>query len=155
MAVAAGPAGMVGGQCIDLEADKLGLPAAPTLAHIRRLQTMKTGALIRFAVEAGAILGQATPAQHAALRDYGDQLGFAFQIADDVLDATGTTATVGKATGKDAEAGKATLVSLMGLDAARAKLVATEAAAIAALTPFGAAADTLRDAARFVARRQK
>jgi farnesyl diphosphate synthase len=155
LARASGPAGMVGGQCIDLEADKLGRPACPTLSHIRRLQAMKTGALIRFGGDAGAILGQATPEQRAALRSYGDYLGFAFQIADDLLDASGDAATVGKATGKDAEAGKATLVSLMGLDAARAKLTETEAAAIAALAPFGKVADTLRDAARFVASRKK
>jgi farnesyl diphosphate synthase len=155
LARAAGPAGMAGGQCIDLEADKLGLPAAPTLDHIRRLQAMKTGALIRFGAEAGAILGHGTPAQRRALRDYGDHLGFAFQIADDLLDASGDAATVGKATGKDADAGKATLVSLMGLDAARVKLAETEAAAISALQPFGAAADMLRDAARFVASRNK
>lgn len=155
LARAAGPAGMAGGQCIDLEADKLGVPAAPTLGHIRRLQAMKTGALIRFGVEAGAILGQGTPEQRAALRNFGDHLGFAFQIADDLLDASGDAATVGKATGKDAGAGKATLVSLMGLDAARAKLAETEAAAINALAPFGGAADTLRQTARFVASRQK
>jgi farnesyl diphosphate synthase len=155
MARASGPAGMAGGQCIDLEADKLGVPAATSLGHIRRLQAMKTGALIRFGVEAGAILGRASHEQRASLRSYGDHLGFAFQIADDLLDASGDPATVGKATGKDAEAGKATLVSLMGLDAARAKLAETEAAAIAALAPFGKAADTLREAARFVASRKK
>jgi farnesyl diphosphate synthase len=155
MARASGPAGMAGGQCMDLEADKLGLPRAPKLSHIRRLQAMKTGALIRFGVEAGAILGQATPDLRASLRSYGDHLGFAFQIADDLLDASGDAATVGKATGKDADAGKATLVSLMGLDAARAKLAETEAAAISALAPFGPAADTLREAARFVASRKK
>jgi farnesyl diphosphate synthase len=153
LARASGPAGMAGGQCLDLEAEKLGQPAKPTLAHIRRLQAMKTGALIRFGAEAGAILGQATAAQRAALKSYGDHLGFAFQIADDLLDASGDAATVGKATGKDA--GKATLVSLMGLSAARIKLAETEAAAIAALSPFGTSADNLRQAARFVASRKK
>jgi farnesyl diphosphate synthase len=152
---ASGPAGMVGGQCLDLEADKLGQPTKLTLNHVRRLQAMKTGALIRFGAEAGAILGQSTPAQRAALRSYGDQLGFAFQIADDLLDTSGDAATVGKATGKDAEAGKATLVSLMGVEAARAMLAETEAAAISALAPFGKPADTLREVARFVAHRKK
>jgi farnesyl diphosphate synthase len=157
LARASGPAGMAGGQCLDLEADKLGHPPLPTQAHIRRLQALKTGALIRFGAEAGAILGQATAAEREALRRYGDHLGFAFQIADDLLDASGDAATVGKATGKDAEAGKATLVSLMGIDAARDKLAETEAAAVAALSRFGsaAAADRLRDAARFVSHRKK
>lgn len=153
LALASGRAGMVGGQCLDLEADKLGLPAAPTIAHIRRLQAMKTGALIRFGCIAGAILGGASPAQEKALSVYGERIGFAFQIADDLLDVTGDEATVGKAVAKDAAAGKATLVSLMGIEAARDKLNLVEAEAVAALSPFGAKADTLRAAAAFVANR--
>jgi farnesyl diphosphate synthase len=153
LARAAGRAGMAGGQCIDLEADKLGIPASPTLAHIRHLQALKTGALIRFGCVAGAILGDATPAEYAALVTHGEKLGFAFQIADDLLDATGDEATVGKAVAKDAAAGKATLVSLMGIAAARAKLAAVEAEAIAALGIFGAKAATLQEAAAFVANR--
>jgi farnesyl diphosphate synthase len=154
LARAAGAGGMAGGQALDLEADKLGVPARPTLDHIRRLQAMKTGALITYAVEAGAILGKAAPEARAALKSYGDHLGFAFQIADDLLDAEGDAGTVGKAVGKDHAAGKATLVSLMGLAAARAKLAETEAAAIAALAPFGECAGTLAAAARFVSERQ-
>jgi farnesyl diphosphate synthase len=154
LARGAGPGGMVGGQAIDLEADKLGLPAAPSLAHVRRLQAMKTGALILFACRAGAILGRADAGRRAALTAYADHLGVAFQIADDLLDADGDAALVGKAVGKDAAAGKATLVSLTGLDAARVRLAETEAAAIAALAPFGAAADMLAAAARFVSRRR-
>jgi farnesyl diphosphate synthase len=154
LARAGGAGGMVGGQSYDLEADKLGLPTTTTTAHIRRLQAMKTGALITFAVEAGAILGKATCEERDALKSYGDHLGFAFQIADDLLDAEGDAATVGKAVGKDSAAGKATLVSLMGLDAARAKLAQTERNAIAALAPFGARAQTLTAAARFVVTRQ-
>lgn len=154
LARAAGAGGMVGGQAFDLEADKLGQPAQPTAEHIRRLQAMKTGALITYAVEAGAILGQARPEERAALKAYGDHMGYAFQIADDLLDASGDAATVGKAVGKDREAGKATLVSLMGLEAARAKLAQTEAAAIAALMPFGARAGLLAAAARFVVTRR-
>jgi farnesyl diphosphate synthase len=150
LARASGRAGMVGGQQLDLEADKLGLPAIASLEHVRRLQAMKTGALIRFACVAGAHLGNGTAADHTALGTFGDNLGFAFQISDDLLDATGDAATVGKAVAKDASAGKATLVSLMGLDAARTKLAETEAAAIAALAHYGVKADTLRDAARFV-----
>lgn len=148
-----GRVGMVGGQCIDLEADKLGMPKNPTLAHIRHLQALKTGALIRFGCVAGAILGDAKPLEHTALVTYGDRLGFAFQIADDLLDVTGDEATVGKAVAKDAAAGKATLVSLMGIDAARTKLAAVEAEAVAALDVFGLRAATLIEAAAFVSNR--
>ncbi len=154
LARASGAGGMVGGQAIDLEADKLGQPRDPTLAHIRRLQAMKTGALIGFAARAGAILARANGRERWALSAYGDHVGFAFQIADDLLDAEGDAATVGKAVGKDAAAGKATTVSMMGLDAARAKLAETEAAAIEALAPFGDRASVLAEAARFVSRRR-
>ncbi len=91
--------------------------------------------------------------QYQALATFGDRLGFAFQIADDLLDATGDAATVGKAVAKDAAAGKATLVSLMGIDAARAKLGQVEAEAIAALEIFGARGETLKQAAAFVSNR--
>jgi farnesyl diphosphate synthase len=155
LADAAGGRGMVGGQCLDLEADKLGAPARPDVAHIRRLQAMKTGRLLRFAVEAGAILGQAAAAERAALAAYGDAIGFAFQIADDLLDADGTVEDVGKAVAKDAAQGKATLVSLMGREAAREKLAAVEAEAIGALEPFGSRAGILIEAARFVSRRTR
>ena len=154
LARAAGVGGMVGGQAFDLEADKLNAQVVATIEHIRRLQAMKTGALITYAVEAGAILGQANATERAALKTYGDHLGFAFQIADDLLDAEGDAATVGKAVGKDGAAGKATLVSLMGREAARAKLAETQAAAIAALAGFGARAAVLESAARFVATRR-
>src|SRR5262249_47749243 len=86
LAAAAGIGGMVGGQCLDMEADKLGAPARPSEAHVLRLQAMKTGALIRFACEAGAILGRAPAEQRRALVRYGECLGAAFQIADDLLD---------------------------------------------------------------------
>jgi len=154
LARASGGGGMVGGQALDLEADKLGVPAIPTLDHIRHLQGMKTGALLVFACEAGAILGAASLAQRHALRRFGTAFGLAFQIADDLLDAEGDAATVGKAVAKDAAANKATLVSLMGLDAARAKLASTEQEAIAALGLFGAKADVLREAAAFVVQRK-
>lgn len=155
LAQASGRIGMVGGQALDLAADKLGEPASPTLDHIRRLQAMKTGALIKYACVAGAIMARAAEDEHRALARYGDRLGFAFQIADDLLDATGDAATVGKAVAKDAAAGKATLVSLMGLDAARATLAQVEAEAVAALAIFGEKADVLRQAAVFVSSRNK
>jgi farnesyl diphosphate synthase len=154
LARASGGGGMVGGQAFDLEADKRGEPASPSVDHIRRLQAMKTGALITYAVEAGAILGGATALERSALKSYGDNLGFAFQIADDLLDAEGDAATVGKAVGKDGAAGKATLVSHLGLAAARTKLTDTERAAIAALAPFGDRAAILAAAAGFVVTRK-
>jgi farnesyl diphosphate synthase len=154
LARASGAAGMVGGQALDLMADKLGDPAQPTIEHIRQLQAMKTGALLVFACEAGAILGRASDADRRALVDFGAALGFAFQIADDLLDAEGDVATVGKAVAKDAAANKATLVSLMGIAEAKAMLAKTEAAANDALALFGAKADVLRKAARFVVNRK-
>jgi len=153
LAGAAGPAGMVGGQMLDLSSDKLGQPDNPTLAHIRQLQAMKTGALIRFACEAGAILGQASADERQALRSYGEHLGIVFQIADDLLDVTGDSGTVGKATGKDAAAGKATQVSLLGVDKAKDYCASMAEAAIDDLKPFGARAGVLVDAVRFAAER--
>jgi farnesyl diphosphate synthase len=154
LARASGAAGMAGGQALDLMADKRGDPASPTIDYIRRLQAMKTGALLVFACEAGAILGRATDGERRALADFGTALGFAFQIADDLLDAEGDAATVGKAVAKDAAANKATLVSLMGTQKAKAMLLETEAAANEALNIFGSRADTLREAARFVVNRK-
>jgi farnesyl diphosphate synthase len=153
LAKAAGARGMVEGQMLDLEADKRGEPPEPSPAHVRTLQSLKTGALIACACEAGAILAQADADDRAALRRYGEQLGLAFQIADDLLDAEGDAETVGKATGKDHAAGKATLVSLLGPTEARAKLAEAEQAAIAALARFGAKAAILQEAARFAASR--
>ena len=155
LAKAAGAAGMVGGQALDLEAERLGGGRALSVSEILHLQSLKTGALIRFACETGAILGEADPEARNALGRYGAALGRAFQIADDLLDAEGSAETVGKAVSKDAAAGKATLVSLLGIEAARAELQKVEQEAIAALAPFGAAAETLADAARFVARRER
>jgi farnesyl diphosphate synthase len=152
LARASGAVGMTGGQCLDLEADKLGTPAQPQLAHIEHLQSMKTGALLRFACEAGAILGRADASQRRALAQFGERLGAAFQIADDLLDVEGEVGVMGKAAGKDAR--KATLVTALGVPAAKQRLGLLETQAFAALEPFGADADVLRDAARFVVRRQ-
>lgn len=155
LAKAAGAEGMVGGQALDLGAERLSRNAPLSLAEILHLQSLKTGALIRFACEAGAILGQAKPEERNALHRYGTGIGLAFQIADDLLDAEGDAGTVGKAVSKDAAAGKATLVSLMGRDAARTELRRVEQTAIDALRPFGARAETLIEAARFVASRNR
>lgn len=153
LARAAGARGMAGGQCLDLEAEKLKQPADPTRAHVERLQKMKTGALLRFSCDAGAILGRADAATRAALAVYGDRLGLAFQIADDLLDLEGDAATLGKAVGKDAA--KATLHGASDAASARTRLDELEREAIGALAPFGPIADTLREAAGFVVRREK
>ena len=101
-----------------------------------------------------SILGQAKADDAAAMARYGAAIGEAFQIADDLLDVEGDAATLGKAAGKDADAGKATLVSALGIDGARGKLKRLLEAADAALAPFGAKADTLRAAARFIVERR-
>lgn len=154
LARAAGAAGMVGGQCLDLEADKLGQPPQPGVAHVARLQAMKTGALIACACECGAILGRAASAERGRLGRYGEALGLAFQISDDLLDAEGDAAVVGKAVGKDTAAGKATWVTLLGVDGARLRLAEAEAEAVGAIEPFGGAASSLVEAARFLGRRR-
>ncbi len=151
---AAGARGMAGGQALDLAADKLSEPSTPDAAHVRRLQAMKTGALIRCAVEMGAILGGATAKDRDALRCYGQAVGLAFQIADDLLDAEGDANVVGKAVLKDRAAGKATLVSLLGMEAARGELARAEQTALDALTMFGDRAANLRAAATFVVSRE-
>ena len=154
LARAAGPIGMVGGQMLDLEAEKLRQPAVPDVGHVRRLQAMKTGALVTFACEAGAIAAGAPRAGIEAALSYGEALGLAFQISDDLLDVSGDATTVGKAVGKDTALGKATLVAVEGAAAARRHLDAAVAQAIAALADYGAAAEPLREAARFQVIRQ-
>lgn len=149
LAHASGAAGMVYGQALDIAAETA--PAPLNLAEITTLQAGKTGALISFAAEAGAILAGADRAPLAA---YAKALGLAFQIADDILDVTGTEAQAGKRLGKDAQAGKATFVTLLGIDGARARADALVEDACAALAPYGTKAQTLRDAARFVISRQ-
>ncbi len=150
LARAAGWAGMAGGQSLDLEAEGKAL----RVEEIRRLQLLKTGALIQYACVAGAILGRADGGDWSALETYGRVLGQAFQLADDLLDVTGDSGKLGKKTGKDGEAGKATLVSALGLDQARAELERLESEAIASLERFGERADILREAARFASRRE-
>ncbi|MEL6298587.1 MAG: polyprenyl synthetase family protein [Pseudomonadota bacterium] len=153
LAKASGWQGMVGGQVVDLMSDKLGDPPEPDFAHVQQLQSMKTGALILYAAEAGAILGEATADERLALTTYGTAIGFAFQIADDLLDKEGDAARMGKAARKDSAAGKATLVDLLGVDEARAALNEALSAAHDALAPFGAGAATLKAAADFIAKR--
>ncbi|CCV11054.1 geranyltranstransferase [Mesorhizobium sp. STM 4661] len=149
LARAAGAGGMVGGQTLDLEAERI----RPDEAGIIRLQAMKTGALIRFACEAGAIIAGAPPADRERLAEFGSAIGLAFQLADDLLDLTADASQMGKATGKDAAAGKATLVALHGAGWARDQLNGLVDQAHALLDPYGEDAALLKGAARFVAAR--
>ena len=156
LARAAGVGGMVGGQMLDLAAEGRFSGSGPQHLgedEVLMLQAMKTGALLRFACEAGGILGSATPQQRKALVRYGAAVGQAFQIADDLLDLEGDTALVGKQTGKDAAAGKATMVSALGTAKAKARLQQLVVEAEQALAPFGADAAILNEGARFVAER--
>ncbi|MGE0501034.1 MAG: polyprenyl synthetase family protein [Rhizobiaceae bacterium] len=149
LARSAGIGGMAGGQALDLEAERV----APDEAGIVRLQAMKTGALIRFACEAGAIIARAQLADRERIAEFGSAIGLAFQLADDLLDLTADTKRLGKAVGKDAARGKATLPALHGTDWARRQLGGLVGQAENLLAPFGERADMLRQAARFVAER--
>jgi farnesyl diphosphate synthase len=149
LAQAAGMDGMVGGQALDLAAEGQSLKPM----EVARMQAMKTGALFSFACEAGAVLGHAAPVARSALKAYASAFGQAFQLADDLLDAEGDAAAVGKAVAKDAGRGKATLVALLGVEPARARLQALVGDAEAALVPFGDRGATLKEAARFIASR--
>ena len=149
LAKAAGIDGMVGGQMLDLAAEGRfnagGKRKRPTVGGIRKIQSLKTGALIEFALASGALLApRATRDEKKALLTYGRNLGLAFQIRDDLLDVVGDAATVGKALAKDAAAGKATFVGLLGLEGAKGELArASNAARTALETTFGARAGTL------------
>lgn len=145
MAKAAGAQGMVLGQALDIEAETA--PTPLTLAQITRLQAGKTGALIEWSAQAGALLAEADP---TALRQYARALGLAFQIADDILDIEGDAEKVGKRLQKDEGAGKATFVSLMGMEGAKARAEQLVVQACDALSPYGDAAGNLKAAARFV-----
>lgn len=155
LAKAAGAAGMVGGQMLDLAAEgRFGQTTALDAASIIRLQGMKTGALIVFAATAGALMQPDVNSRHlAALREYGDALGLAFQIRDDLIDVEVDAATAGKATGKDSAAGKGTFVTLLGVEGARSRLAAETQRGIGALADFGKTADPLCEALIFNASR--
>jgi farnesyl diphosphate synthase len=151
LARSSGPAGMAGGQMMDLEAEK----ASFDLATVTRLQALKTGALISCAVECGAILGRVPHEGRTGLRGYARDIGLAFQIVDDILDAEGDEALVGKKLGKDGAAGKETFLSLLGIDRAREQARMLVDQAIAHLHAFGPEADLLRDVARFTLERDR
>lgn len=150
LAKAAGIGGMAGGQALDLAAEK----NAPDENGIITLQAMKTGALIRFACEAGAIIAGSDTAERQRLRHFGEKIGLAFQLADDLLDLTSDAATMGKATGKDAARGKGTLVALRGADWATSRLRELVKEATGLLAPYGDRAEILVETARFVAERK-
>ncbi|HEV2300110.1 MAG TPA: farnesyl diphosphate synthase [Stellaceae bacterium] len=150
LAAAAGPAGMVGGQMIDLLAEDRALD----IGAITRLQRLKTGALIAFSCEAGAVLAKASSEMRLALRGYAHDLGLAFQIADDLLDVEGSASEMGKPVGADAAAGKATFVSILGVERARAQAALLIDQAVAHLDLFEQRAELLRHAARFVVTRR-
>ncbi len=150
LAQAAGAAGMVGGQMIDLEAQHAKLD----LEAITRLQRLKTGAIIRFSCEAGAILAGAPTKERRALQLYADDLGLAFQIADDLLDVESSAAVTGKPVGQDQAAGKATFVAVLGVDEARRRAKAIADRAASRLAGFEERAELLCKMAQFVVNRR-
>lgn len=149
LARAAGVAGMVGGQVLDLAGEGNQL----TVEELQNLHRRKTGALIRASVRLGAILAEARDVELAALTAYGEHIGLAFQIADDILDVVGTTESLGKAAGVDAAHGKSTYPSILGLDRARQLGEEATVRAIKALDLFGAEADMFRALARYIMQR--
>ncbi|MBI1319758.1 MAG: geranyl transferase [Candidatus Hydrogenedens sp.] len=150
VARAAGIAGMVGGQQMDLSAEGKALG----IDGLQAIHRAKTGALIRCAVRVGAMLGGATPEALAALTAYGEHIGLAFQIADDVLDVAGDEAAIGKPVGSDAKSDKSTYPALLGLDRSRELAQETVDAALEALSAFGPEADAFRALARYIVERE-
>ena len=151
LAKASGPGGMAGGQMMDLAAEKKSFD----LPTVTRLQQLKTGALIGFCLEAGAIMGHVAAEGRTRLRGYARDIGLAFQIADDLLDVEGDSALTGKAVGKDEAAGKATFVSLLGRERARQQAKVLVDQAVAHLSGFGSEADLLRSIAYYVIERDR
>lgn len=150
LAKSAGTSGLVGGQMLDLLAEKQTFDIGQTT----RLQRMKTGELIAFACESGAILGKASQQQRDALRKYAHDLGLAFQMIDDLLDVEGTEQDLGKPVHKDEAAGKATFVTILGADRTRAQAQLLSTQAQRHLDIFESRAQMLRDVAQFVVERR-
>ena len=151
LAAASGSRGMAGGQAIDL--DSVGKTL--DLSGLKQMHAMKTGALLSCAVELGGIAAHLDSGQMAQLASYSKALGLAFQIVDDVLDATADSQTLGKTAGKDAAANKPTYVTLMGLDYAQKQAKELQEAAITSLDRFGEKAQALKDLALLVVNRGK
>jgi farnesyl diphosphate synthase len=151
LAEASGAAGMCGGQAIDLAS--VGLPL--TLQQLERMHQLKTGALLKASVMLGALAGrELTEAEATALASYANAIGLAFQVVDDVLDATADSATLGKTAGKDAAANKPTYVSILGLDGSRELAQTLQGQAHAALAPFGEQGRRLRELADLIVQRK-
>ncbi len=151
VSAASGTHGMVGGQVADIEAEGASDVDEPTVASIH---ARKTGALLMTSIQASARICGATPQQEKALADYGEQIGLAFQITDDVLDLEGDTEKIGKMVGSDLKQDKATYPKVIGIPASRALADRSAAAAIEALAQFGPSADPLRALARYVVERE-
>lgn len=151
LARASGHEGMAGGQMMDMASDD----GAYDLAHVTRLQQLKTGALLAVSVEMGAILGRVSPEGRGPLRAYARDIGLAFQIADDLLDVEGDQALAGKALRKDEGQGKATFVTLMGVDKARSQARMLVEQAAAHLANYGEEAALMRALARFIVERDR
>ena len=150
IALAAGAAGMVGGQALDIRMDKKALD----IGALTDMHRSKTGALIMAAVKTGALIAGASDRKLSALIGYANHIGVAFQIADDILNVEGDSTLMGKSTGSDAALGKVTCVSLLGLEAAKARLAEEVGAAIACIASFDARALPLRVIARFIMERK-
>jgi geranylgeranyl pyrophosphate synthase len=151
LANAAGTGGMVGGQYIDIHATN----SEMSLEELGEMHSLKTGALIRASLALGGIAGNASDQQFTALDEYGQHIGLAFQVADDILDVEGDAETLGKTQGKDAEANKPTYVKLLGLDGAKAEAQRLLGAALAELEDFGKSADQLRELAKYIVERDR
>lgn len=146
IAKAAGSLGMVGGQSIDIASEGKDV----SFETLRTIHSCKTGALITASVRAGAVMGNAVPSQLEALTQYGNNVGLAFQIVDDLLNATGTAAELGKAAGSDLERQKATYPAFFGIDGTRIKAKEAVDNAVAALSAFSRHADHLREIAHYI-----
>ncbi|MDQ6966843.1 MAG: polyprenyl synthetase family protein, partial [Mariprofundaceae bacterium] len=150
LAIAAGDAGMVGGQALDMQTDAAG---ASGVQEVETIHTMKTGALLRYSCEAGALLAGADARKQEACSKFGEAIGLLFQITDDILDATASSEALGKSAGKDAAQGKATYVSLLGLEQAKQKAADTHCTALEAAGFLGEDGKSLQNFATYIMER--